>query len=98
MDTGGLALFDCAPGGLYLIGFEPRKRADLDIAQFCRQELDRLEVARRSTREARFEDVYTQAFQLLAEVEFLFYCQRSARCLLTVTQRRIENLYRSHAE
>src|SRR4051794_17980121 len=52
---------------------------------------DGLEVARRGDREARFDDVDTQARELVGDLELLVRVERDAGRLLAVAQRGVED-------
>src|SRR5471032_1810561 len=75
------------PCAMALIDFESIKA----IAHGGRDGLDRLEVALRGGREAGFDDVDAQPFELLGDADFFILGHRGAGRLLAVAQRGVED-------
>ena len=93
MDARPLGIAKRVGGGIDILLHRAGERADRRVlARELRDTADALEVARAGDREARFDDVDVQLQQLARDHQFFLGVHGSARRLLAVAQRRVEDV------
>src|SRR5688500_3004195 len=88
-----LGWLSCVPGGWPVLLARARQATDHRTVNLAGDGLDRLEVARRRYGEAGFDHVDSEPRELVGDLELLLLVERDARRLLSVAERRVEDLY-----
>lgn len=87
-----LGILKCPPGAVDVVGTTPGEAGDRGaISKFAGDRLYRLEVARRSDREARLNHIDPQLDQGLGDFEFLGSIHTAPRRLLAIAECGVEN-------
>src|SRR5712692_9607681 len=83
--------------GVNVLRLRPGERRDLARANLAGDGANRLQVAARCDREARFDHIHAELLELPRQAQLFRHVHREARRLLAVTQRRIEDPDSVHA-
>ena len=93
MQAGFCGRFEPAQRSVYIFLARARERGYAAAFNFCGYGARRIQVAGRSDRETRFEDIDAKLFDLVGKLQFFLAIHRKAGRLLAVAQSRVENLH-----